>query len=274
MRVKAITSRNNPSFKEMLSLLSGPGVKKAGMTLLSGPKQVREVLEDFPQRCGGLVLTGQQEAPGIPGDIPLYRLNPELFRQIDVFGTNQPLLLVRCDPLPLWNRRDWPQGCTLFVPFQDPSNVGAVIRSAAAFGVARVILLKGAAHPFHPKSFRVAGSNLFRIPLVKGPGIDELAESDVPVITLSTGGLSIGDYRFPRTFGLLPGLEGPGLPEACRHRPSVGIPMEPGVESLNAALATGIALYVWKSSAVKGNFAGRGPVRGAGRPFRKKSGIN
>ena len=65
----------------------------------------------------------------------------------------------------------WPDGCTLFIPFQDPENVGAVIRSAAAFGVARVVLLKEAAHPFHPRSSRAAGSALFQVPLYQGPSI-------------------------------------------------------------------------------------------------------
>ena len=63
----------------------------------------------------------------------------------------------------------WPDGCTLFVPFQDPENVGAVIRSAAAFGVARVVLLREAAHPFHPRSSRAAGPALFQVPLQVGP---------------------------------------------------------------------------------------------------------
>lgn len=249
MRVKEIISRSNPAFKRFLTLLSGHGIKKAGVTLISGPKQVREVLTEFPDRCEGIILRDQQEVPeaGISVGIPLYRLNAELFREIDVFGTHQPILLIRCEPLPIWDRKDQTSGCSLFIPFQDPANVGAVIRSAAAFGVSRVILLKEAAHPFHYKSARVAGSALLRVPMLAGPSIYELSRSTTPIITLSTKGHPVDSFRFPSAFGLLPGLEGPGLPETPRQWHALAIPMEPGVESLNAALATGIALYVWKS---------------------------
>ena len=249
MRVKEITSRSNPAFKRFLTLLSGQGVKKVGATLISGPKQVREVLNEFPHRCEGIILQEQHEVPeaGISAEIPHYRLDSELFKEIDVFGTHQPILLIRCGSLPIWEPKDQSPGCTLFVPFQDPANVGAVIRSAAAFGVASIVFLKEAAHPFHFKSARVSGSALLRVPMREGPSIHELGRSTTPIITLSAKGHPIGSFRFPPAFGLLPGLEGPGLPENCRQWPSVAIPIEQGVESLNAALATGIALYVWKS---------------------------
>ena len=249
MRVKEITSRNNPAFNHFLKLLSGKGIKRAGAALLSGPKQVREVVGEFPDRCEGVLLCGQHEIPDewISRDIPFYRLNAELFRELDVFGTHQPLLLIRCDPLPVWDPRDQASGCSLFIPFQDPVNVGAVIRSAVAFGVSRIIFLKEAAYPFHHKSARVAGSSLLRVPMWAGPSIRELKGCVVPILTLSAKGRPIGSFRFPSAFGLLPGLEGPGIPDDCLQWPSLAIPMEPGVESLNAALATGIALYAWKS---------------------------
>ena len=52
-----------------------------------------------------------------------------------------------------WSDKDHGTGCTLFIPFQDPGNVGTVIRSAAAFGVSKVVLLKEAA----PVVLRVSG---------------------------------------------------------------------------------------------------------------------
>ena len=134
----------------------------------------------------------------------------------------------------------------LLEDIQDPGNVGAVIRTAAAFGVSRFVSLKEAAHPFHHRSVRVAGSALFRIPIFEGPSICELTQLRVPLLTLSPGGKWVDESQFPPRFGLLPGLEGPGLPEHLKHRTHITIPMEQGIESLNAAMATGIALYLWR----------------------------
>jgi tRNA G18 (ribose-2'-O)-methylase SpoU len=248
MVIKEITSRNNPDFKMFIRLLKGQGLKKHGLTLISGMKQTLEVIRDFPERCqGAIAAKGSLSFEGLSEDIPRYILSGGLFREVDIHGTGPPILLVRVPPLPIWQGESLAPGCTLFIPFQDPANVGAVIRCAAAFGVARIVLLKESAHPFHHKSVRAAGSTVLRVPLAEGPSISQLVTAEFPIITLSAKGENIHRYSFPPAFGLLPGLEGPGLPTEVNHLPALAIPMEPGVESLNAAVATGIALYVWRS---------------------------
>ncbi len=249
MKVKEITSEDNSEFKTFLKLTRARGIKKYGLALLSRPKQVREVLKDFPGQCAGIVLSDLKESSldYFKESTSVYHLSLNLFRQVDLFDTGQPILLVRVPRFTQWNNQLREKGCTLCVPFQDPANVGAVIRSAAAFGVSRVVMLKEAAHPFLPKSARVAGSSLFRVPLFKGPSLDQFKVSDGPVLTLSPNGKNIGFYRFPETFCMVSGLEGPGLPENLSEATALAIPMEPGVESINAALATGIALYLWRN---------------------------
>jgi tRNA G18 (ribose-2'-O)-methylase SpoU len=248
MVIKEITSRSNPAFKMFIRLLSGQGVKKHGLALMSGTKQVPEVVRDFPERCEGVISgKGAPFFEGLPGNAQRYILSGDLFREVDIHGTGHPVLLVRVAPLPLWAAESGSPGCTLFIPFQDPANVGAVIRCAAAFGVSRVVFLKESAHPFHHKSVRAAGSTVLRVPLFEGPSIRQLVAQGFPILTLSAGGKNITGYSFPPAFGLLPGVEGPGLPREASHLPALAIPMEPGVESLNAAVATGIALYIWRS---------------------------
>jgi 16S rRNA (guanine527-N7)-methyltransferase len=162
-------------------------------------------------------------------------------------------LLVNVPPIPAWSDDEpWPVGCTLFIPFQDPENVGAALRSAAAFGVSRVVLLRSAAHPFHPKSSRAAGSSFFQVPLFQGPSIHDLQSRHVPIIALDTSGPELRDSPFPSRFGLVVGVEGPGLPDHLRRGERRRIAMAAGVESLNAATAAAIALYTWSTQRTPG----------------------
>jgi 16S rRNA (guanine527-N7)-methyltransferase len=243
--IREITSAANPTFKQCRELLGGSGIRKHGEALLAGSRIRTEVLAQAPEQVLGW-LTGSQGLPPPSPSIPWLRLSDPLFQELDVSGTHVPLLLVRVPAIPPWSDDDpWPVGCTLFVPFQDPENVGAVIRSAAAFGVARVVLLREAAHPFHPRSSRAAGPALFRLPLFKGPRLGDLHVDNAPLIALDTTGPELSETPFPERFGLVVGVEGPGLPAHLRAGQRRRIAMQPGVESLNAAAATAIALYAW-----------------------------
>ncbi len=248
--VKEVTSASNPAFKNCRDALSGRGIRKYGRAILAGPRPIAEVLQRFPGRAEAWLT--MPEGPPPPAEAPQnltwLRLSKPLFQELDVAGTHAPLLLVRVPEIPDWSADSpWPSGCTLFVPFQDPENVGTVLRTAAAFGVARVVLLQEAAHPFHPKSARAAGPALFQVPLLRGPSIHELDTQNVSLIPLDADGDDLSAHPWPDPFGLIPGVEGPGLPDHLRSRPKRRIPIAEGVESLNAATATAIALYDWRN---------------------------
>ena len=242
--IREITSSGNPVFKRCRDILGGPGIRKHGEAILAGARIRDEVLERFPEQVLGWLTPENGSTPPIES-IEWLRLSDALFKELDVAGTRSPLIWVRVPEMPVWSDDDpWPNGCTLFVPFQDPENVGAVIRSAAAFGVARVVLLREAAHPFHPRSGRAAGPALFQVPLTIGPRLEDLQVKGVPLIALDTTGPELSEAPFPDRFGLVVGVEGPGLPPRLREGPRRRIAMQPGVESLNAAAAAAIALYV------------------------------
>ncbi len=247
--IREVASESNPTYKLASDLLTGRGIRKRGQALLAGPRIIAEVLEHFPDQVEGYLTDSKGEPPPETATIPWYRLADPLFKNLDVSGTRSPLLLVRVPEVAEWSAdAPWPDGCTLFVPFQDPENVGAVIRSAAAFGAARVVLLKEAAHPFHPKSARAAGPALFQVSMEQGPSIRDLRAKNAPLIALSSDGPDLQSEPFPERFGLVAGVEGPGLPEHLRSGTTRRIPMRPGVESLNAATAAAVALYAWSVS--------------------------
>jgi 16S rRNA (guanine527-N7)-methyltransferase len=245
--VRTITSDQNPLFKDLKKLLGGRGIRKSGQALVSGSKLTAELLARHPLRCTAW-LSRQDQAPPppqSPGHLRWIQLAPALFDELDTFGTHVPMLLITLPDIRPWQPGEgFEPGCSLLIPFQDPENVGAAIRSAAAFGAAQVILLAESAHPFHPKSLRASGGAVLCVPLRQGPGLDELPE-DLPILALSTEGADLRRATFPPAFGLLAGMEGPGLPEPWRRR-ALHIPIGPEVESLNAAAAVGVALYEWK----------------------------
>ncbi|CAN5906712.1 RNA methyltransferase [soil metagenome] len=246
--VREVTSASNPAFKRCREILSGRGIRKQGLALLAGPRPIAEVLQRFPDRAEAWItdLNGSPPPAEAPPALNWLRLSGPLFQELDMAGTHAPLLLVRVPEMPEWSAdAPWPVGCTLFIPFQDPENVGAVLRTAAAFGVSRAVLLREAAHPFHPKAVRAAGPALFQVPLFRGPSIQDLDSREIPLIPLDADGDDLDNAPWPDRFGLVPGLEGPGLPDRLRTRPRRRIPMAEGVESLNAATATAIVLYAW-----------------------------
>lgn len=251
--IRRIESGQNDTFKELKKLLTGKGIKKQEKALISGSKQVKEILIDFPGRCEAYVSEDTQPPP--PEDAPealaWYQLTPPLFKSLDVNGTHSPLLLVTIPRIGKWQPAEgFSEGCSLLIPFQDPENVGAVIRTAVAFGVRNVILLAESAHPYHPKAIRASGGAVLYANLYQGPSIAALT-SDLPLVALSgEGKKDIAGFAFPEAFGLLPGVEGGGLPEHLRNK-AVSIPISEAVESLNAATAAGIALYLWAQSIKK-----------------------
>jgi len=243
--VRTISSDQNPVFKDLKKLLTGRGIRKAGQALVAGEKQVAEILAVHPDSCLAWVSGHDQPPPDVVPHLHWYQLTPELLRELDIFGTRAPLLLIRLPDMPVWMPSEgFPVGASVLIPFQDPENVGAAIRSAAAFGAVQAILLAESAHPFHPKALRASGGAVLSLPLRQGPALDAVPH-ELPIIALSAEGADIRQAAFPAAFGLLAGLEGPGLPEPWRRR-AVRIPIRPEVESLNAAAATAVALYEWK----------------------------
>lgn len=248
--VKCIESEHNDTFRQLKSLLTSRGIRREGRAIVCGGRLVEEVLRDFPDRCEAWISSGDRVSPPreAPSHVRWYQLAAGLFDVVDLFGTRTPLLVVRVEEPPAWDpSAPLPEGCTVILPFQDPENVGAALRSAVAFGASQVVLLSECAHPYHPKALRASGGAVFHAVLLRGPSIGDLP-GDAPLIPLATQGPDIRDFRFPARFGILPGLEGPGLPIAWRDK-GVAIRISDKVESLNAAAALAIALYAWKGQA-------------------------
>ncbi|MDR2387168.1 MAG: 16S rRNA (guanine(527)-N(7))-methyltransferase RsmG [Deltaproteobacteria bacterium] len=246
-KVTEIASHMNPRFKNWLKLLEGRNIKKTGEALVSGKKIVRDLLATEPLPITSLLAIDKSDYQDLklPEDLEIYHLRQELFPKLDLFGTGPPLLVIPTPVLVNWREEEPFSGVKILVPFQDPANVGAVIRSAAALGV-EVILLKEAANPYHPKALRAAGPALFKTTILSGPAL-----SQVPILenmfALTPKGVNIHKFKPSKYIKdglyLLMGLEGPGLAELdFPAKRCLSIPMKAEVESFNAATAAAIAM--------------------------------
>lgn len=137
---------------------------------------------------------------------------------------------------------------------QDPGNLGTMIRTADAAGIDAVILGKGSADAYNPKTVRSAQGSHFNIPIIKGDiseWIDRLKKTGIPVIGTGLKNASTHQGNSPlEKFALLMGNEGSGVsPELLEMADHVvKIPMYGKAESLNVAVATGILLYSYVES--------------------------
>lgn len=245
-----IRSPQNARYKQWRALLTSRGIRKHGRALMAGAKVVAEVAADFGGVVEACLLNDAEDAPPptLPATVPCYRLPRPMLRALDPGNVGGPVLVARVPDMPEWDplAPGVADGCTLFIPFQDPVNIGATLRSATAFGVHRAVLLRESAHPFHPRSVQAGGSALYRVPIMRGPALADLHTGTLPCFSLDVSGEPLRGFRFPEHFGLVAGLEGTGMPDVAGAVQPVYIPMAPGVDSLNAATATAIALYHWR----------------------------
>ena len=132
---------------------------------------------------------------------------------------------------------------------QDPGNVGAVLRTADAFGCTGALLLPGCADPYGPKTLRAAMGAVFRLPLY-AVGLEDLprllADAGLPLYGTALRHDTVDvRQRDLRRCALVIGSEGRGVSAEvlalCRE--TLRIPMSPHCESLNAAAAAAVLLW-------------------------------
>ncbi|WP_454850722.1 TrmH family RNA methyltransferase [Rhizobium binxianense] len=133
-------------------------------------------------------------------------------------------------------------------------NVGSMFRNAAAFSADAILLDETSCDPLYRKAMRVSVGSVLSVPYHRGGAafgiLAGLAERGFSIWTLSPRG-ETDIRRIPPSsrMALVVGTEGEGLPEAVLQRfTSARIPQSDGLDSLNAATATGIALFSMASA--------------------------
>jgi tRNA G18 (ribose-2'-O)-methylase SpoU len=143
----------------------------------------------------------------------------------------------------------------LLVDLVDHTNVGAVFRNAAALGADAVLVTPGCADPLYRRAVKVSMGAVLALPWARtGPDpLGDLAAIDgltTVGLTPAADAVDLADVALTGPRALLLGTEGDGLPEALQGRCDVRarIPMAGGIDSLNVAAASAIALHALRAA--------------------------
>lgn len=137
--------------------------------------------------------------------------------------------------------------CVFMEGIQDPGNVGAVLRSAAALGVVSAVLDRACADPWSPKVLRAAMGGHFRLSVQQVPALEAATEAYAGrlVCTVARDGQALRKADLTGPVGWIFGSEGAGVSVdlAAGAAVRVTIPMAAGAESINVAAAAAVCFY-------------------------------
>ena len=266
---KEIASRRNPSFRLLQDLTAGsPRERRAhGVAWVEGER----LCASFAQAGGtGLTLVLRQglSADRLPGSVSalavsVWQLTPELFDEISTLETSPGWGLIvsapECDVTGDASGdatgdapADMAGDVLILDRIQDPGNAGAILRSAAAAGVAGVWPIRGTVDLWSPRVLRAAmGAHVaLRIsaPMATPTALSIAADRGLRL--LATANREDASSIFAAALDLSPGLawvfgqEGEGVdPVILAAGRAVVIPQTAGVESLNVAAAAAVCLF-------------------------------
>jgi len=234
-----ITSRDNPKVKRWAGLVRDAKLrKKEGRLLVEGPHLVEAAMQAGAEVHAVLMSEGYR---GKVGGTPVI-LAERVFASI--VDAETPAGIAAEISMPSVQRR----GDVVFLEgVQDPGNVGTIMRSAAAFGLACVVLDRGCADAWSPKTLRAGMGAQFALEVKTVVSLENELERFAGRILCAVpkGGVALRGADFARPIGWLFGAEGQGVSaEAARHADlKVTIPMADGSESLNVAAAAAVCFY-------------------------------
>ena len=228
------------------------------MFIAESPKVIERALDAGYEPVSILVeenrMVGESlEAIGHCGDVPVYTAPMEVLTQLTGYRLTRGLLCaMRRKPLPAPEEiLAGAKRVAVLEEVMNPTNVGAIFRSAAALGMDAVLLTTGCSDPLYRRSARVSMGTVFQIPwtflpedwqaLLNNNGFKTAA------MALTDDSVSIDDPHLQQEekLAIVLGTEGDGL--ACTTIAScdytVKIPMYHGVDSLNVASASAVAFW-------------------------------
>lgn len=241
-----ITSKQNDKIKLVCSLRDKKSRDQLGLYLAEGVKSVEEarkksalIVEIFATEKGAELLS---EKDGVT------LVSNEVFAKItDQVSPQGVIALIKKPNLELRS----PKNRALFLDgVSDPSNVGAIIRTAAATGYLDVYLTSNSADAFSPKAVRASMSGIFLVNVFVRERKELLEVIDCPIYVADMNGEDVFSFKAEKRHVLVIGNEANGVSTELKNLATnrLSIPMENDIESLNAGVSAGVIMYALKKS--------------------------
>ncbi|HEX6280534.1 MAG TPA: RNA methyltransferase [Pyrinomonadaceae bacterium] len=245
-----ITSRDNAKLKFARSVRDG---REDGQIFIEGVRLVREAVRSHTSIRSAFVSTSFSNEPAEILDttrIEVIKVAEKAFASIADTENSQGIVLIADRPQSSLDNLGRSGPVVLIHQVNNPSNLGALVRTAEAAGASGLITTNGSADAFSPKALRASMGSAFRLPIVERVDLSEAIEWARSHGLVTTAADISGaanytdvDWTVPRL--LVFGSEAHGLGERELELidENILIPMENEVESLNLAVSAGIVLF-------------------------------
>lgn len=251
--MKTIVSRDNPRFKRLRRWATQHRARREdGVILLDGLHLIEALLAAGGRIDEVAVSQSGARRPeiadwlaGRPG-LEVLQFPDAPFAEFAATETPSGILAVAATPTPVGGPvRD--ADCVLLDGVQDPGNVGALLRTAAAAGVRQALLAPGCADPWAAKTLRAGQGAQFLLDVHEAVDLADFLSgyAGQGVVTRLDAPATLWQTPLDGPLAWVFGAEGQGVsaPVAAAAKLSVRIPMPGGTESLNVAAAAAICLF-------------------------------
>ncbi len=253
--MEKLTAKDNPKIKETAYLSSNKRERKrSGLFVAEGLRLCVDACQSGVEIVNAFFTSSflekhQKEAFEIQAlSENCYEITEELAKKISDTQTSQGVFLV-CKSI---ENKPCDTGRVLILDgVSDPSNVGAIARSAEAFGIKGLILTSGCADAFSPKALRASMGAFFRIPTIENADIlktvTDLKSKGYTVFGSVVTGFdkTVFECEFSDKSAMVIGNEAFGISDEARKvcDTLVTLPMKGRAESLNASAAAAVLLW-------------------------------